>query len=219
MIRIFAMKAAGQDFTETRWSRYLSEERRTEAKKRKNEKDRQLFLAAEVLLNRSLECMGADIALPAAYGRNSYGKPYLLQNQEIKVNWSHSGAYVICAAADREVGIDLQFMEKEPKEALVRRILQPEERMIYENTPKEQRTVLFYRYWTAKESFLKAVGTGFHMPLETFYIRMEDTAPEIVQRESGSRYECRLLNFKDRKYAAAVCCEGEMKDCVVEYLS
>lgn len=209
MIRIFAMKAAGQDFTAARWNRYLSEERRAEAEKRKNEKERQLFLAAEVLLNLSLEHAGADNILPAAYRRNSYGKPYLLQNQEIKVNWSHSGAYAVCALADCEVGIDLQDMGKMPKEALVRRFLQPEERIFYENAPEEQKKLLFYQFWTVKESFLKAAGTGFHTPLDSFYVRMSGAEPKIVQRESGRNYGCRLLDFEDKNYAAAVCCESD----------
>lgn len=209
MIRIFAMKAAGKNFTEVQWSRYLSEERRAAAEKRKNEKDRQLFLAAEVLLNLSLERMGADIALPAAYGHNLYGKPYLLSENGIKVNWSHSGEYVLCAAADCEVGIDLQYAEKEPKEELVRRVLQPPERIFYENAPKEERIRLFYQYWTIKESFLKAVGTGFHTSLDDFYICMEKESPRIIQKVDDRHYGCRILDFADRAYEAAVCWEDE----------
>lgn len=221
MIRIFAMKADGQDFTEDRWSRYLSEERRAAAERRKNEKERRLFLAAEVLLNRSLERMGADIALPAAYGRNLYGKPYLLSENGIKVNWSHSGEYVLCAAADCEVGIDLQYAEREPREALVRRVLQPPERIFYENAPKEEKTRLFYKYWTIKESFLKAIGTGFHTSLNDFYICMEGEKPRIVQKVNDRHYGCRILDFADRAYEAAVCWENECdsESVNIEYFS
>ena len=39
-----------------RWCKaYLSETRKQEAKKRKSDRDRRLFLAAEVLLNRSIQ--------------------------------------------------------------------------------------------------------------------------------------------------------------------
>lgn len=213
MIRIFAMKASGQDFTGSGWGRYLSQERKLEAEKRKNEKERRLFLAAEVLLNRSLERVGADIRLPAVYGRNSYGKPYLVQNEAVKVNWSHSGEYVVCVVADREVGIDLQYAKKEPKEALVRKMLQPEELAFYENAG-EERARLFYKYWTLKESYLKAIGTGFHTPLQAFYVRMDSTAPVIVQRGAEDReqsYYCELLEFADPDYVAAVCSRKEVK--------
>ena len=61
MIRIFAMRAAGRNFTEARWLQYLSRERMAEAEKRKNERERQLFLGAEILMNQSLEAVGAGI--------------------------------------------------------------------------------------------------------------------------------------------------------------
>lgn len=219
MIRIFAMKVSGQDYTERCWNDYLSRKRKLEAEKRKNEKERQLFLAAEVLLNRSLEYLHVEVSLPAAYGRNMYGKPYLLQNESLKVNWSHSGEYVVCAVADREVGIDLQYAKKEPKEALVRKTLQPEELLFYENA-REERKRLFYKYWTLKESYLKAIGTGFHTSLETFYIRMDKIVPRIIQKgsEAGEQdYYCRILEFEDPDYVAAVCCGEEPEDICIEY--
>ena len=127
----------------------------------RREKDRQLFLGAEALLNRSLKLVDAPVSLPAVYTRNRYGKPYLDKTSGIYVNWSHSGSFAICALSDREVGIDLQNTFKTPKSALVRRVLQPEEQIYYDQTPKEQRRQLFYSYWTVKESFLKALGNGF----------------------------------------------------------
>lgn len=213
MIHIFVMKASGLDFTEACWERYLSQKRKLEAGKRKNEKERQLFLAAEVLLNRSLERIGANIRLPAVYERNQYGKPYLMQNGQIKVNWSHSGEYVVCAVADREIGIDLQYAKKEPKDALIQKLLQPEELAFYENAG-EEKTRLFYKYWTLKESYLKAIGTGFHTPLQDFYIQMDRTAPMILERGSEGKeqnYSCKLLEFTDPEYVAAVCIKKETK--------
>ena len=51
--KIYAMNAQGRDFTEERFLPYVSEGRRQEARKRRKDRDRQLYLAAEVLLNRS----------------------------------------------------------------------------------------------------------------------------------------------------------------------
>ncbi len=220
MIRIFAMRAAGRNFTEARWLQYLSRERMAEAEKRKNERERQLFLGAEILMNQSLEAVGAGIPLPAAYVRNPYGKPCLLSDRGIKVNWSHSGEYVICAVADREIGIDLQYVQKEPKDSVIRKVLQPEELIFYEQTSAEQRKHLFYQYWTVKESYLKAVGTGFHTSLQTFYVRMETRNPKIIQREPGRRYRSRLLDFAAADYVAAVCCEGntDLEPIEIQYL-
>ena len=51
MIRVFTMKAVGKDFLAASWSPYLTEERKKLADRKKGERERQLFLGAEVLLN------------------------------------------------------------------------------------------------------------------------------------------------------------------------
>ena len=219
---VYAMNITGRDYMDEAYVPYLTETRRAEAQKRRKSRDRQLCLAAEVLLNLSLELTGIDIPLPAVYHRNSYGKPYLSQHKGIYVNWSHSGDWVICAISNREVGIDLQDIRREPGEALIRRMLQPEELSYYEKASKEQKKRLFYQYWTIKESYLKAVGTGFHMPLDTFYVRMENEDPQIVQRTGEKSYICRLLDFADAGYTAALCVAEETpagaEDMKIRYL-
>ena len=55
MIRVFIMKADGKDFLAASWSPYLTEERKKLADRKKGERERQLFLGAEVLLNLSLQ--------------------------------------------------------------------------------------------------------------------------------------------------------------------
>lgn len=217
MIRIFAMKASDQDFSLPRWGKYLSEKRREEALRRKNDGERQLYLAAEALLNRGLEAVDAGIDLPVRYERNEHGKPFLSPANGLYVNWSHSGEYAVCAVSDREVGIDLQRMDREPAVSLVKRTLQPEERRCYEDAPEQERTRLFYRYWTVKESYLKALGTGFSASLDTFYVEMDKEAPKIVQRQAGQSYACRMLAFADDLYAAAVCCEERVERAEIEY--
>ena len=225
MIRVFTMKAVGKDFLAASWSPYLTEERKKLADRKKGERERQLFLGAEVLLNVSLQRAGIEIPLPAKYKRNEHGKPYLEDRQGIYVNWSHSGDYVICAVADREVGIDLQYAGKEPKESLVRKLLQPDELRFYENEPELERQRLFYEYWAVKESFLKALGTGFSTPLDRFYVEFQEPVsegerrtPHVVQKVNDRQYRCQLLPIKDEEYTAAVCIEDtdEHFQCEVE---
>lgn len=220
--RIYAMNTDGKDYTDECYAPYLTRSRKDESLKRQKPRDRQLYLAAEVLLNRALELSDAGMAIPAVYSRNAYGKPYLPLHTGIHINWSHSGTWVICVLSDREVGIDLQMIGQEPKEALVRRILQPEELSFYRQAPVQQKKGLFYQYWTIKESFLKAAGTGFHMPLDTFYICMEGEVPEIVQRSGEVPYVCQLLEFADADYTAALCLKGNRPvradEARVEYL-
>lgn len=207
MIQVYAVNTAGQDFMDEQWSRYLSEERKKAAANIRQNGQRQLFLGAEALLNRSLEAEGVPVKLPAAYIRNRYGKPFLTALKGLYVNWSHSGTCAVCALSDREVGVDLQDTGREPGEALIHRVLQQEERTFYEQMPAAQRKKLFYEYWVIKESYLKALGTGFYTPLDQFYVRMNGIYPEVVPKGKLPLYTCRLLNAGEG-YTAAVCVEG-----------
>ncbi len=161
---------------------------------------------AEKLLNRSLErCIG--LKTPVHYHRNKHGKPYLTERSDIYVNWSHSGDYVVCVVSDREVGIDLQKMDREPGENLFRKALTETERKSCEGMISEDRKRRFYEYWSIKESFLKALGTGFHISLSRFEVMFLEGVPVIEQQVNDKNYACRLLSFREPGYAAAICVE------------
>jgi len=218
LVRIFSLEIKKHDFTDKKWDAYLSVRRREQAKKHRNKHEQQLFLAAEVLLNRSLELIGTGISLPVSYKNNQYGKPYLIPPCGIYVNWSHSGEYVLCGVSDQEIGVDLQSTFKTPSIRLIQKVLQPEEKDIYNFTPEQEKKKLFYQFWTIKESFLKALGTGFHTPLNQFYIDMVNGQPKIEQKINKKIYYCKLLDFVNKDYVAAVCCDGDFIDPKIEYL-
>ncbi|MCD8249586.1 MAG: 4'-phosphopantetheinyl transferase superfamily protein [Lachnospiraceae bacterium] len=204
MLQIFAMQVAGLDFAEEQWRSYLSQNRLEEAERRRAAHDRQLFLGAEVLLNLALERCAPEVARPAVYRRNAHGKPYLLPpDDDIFVNWSHSGEYVLLALSDLEVGADIQISTAVPRDALVRRVLNAQEQQVYDAVPDEaRRRKAFYEFWALKESILKAQGTGFGAPLP----------------EDRGLYQARILDFRDGDYAAAVCCRGGMENAEIQYL-
>ena len=218
MIRVFSMSVNGKDFLDSDWTPYLSEERKRAAARRRQTDARQQYLGAEALVNRALEIVGADVRLPARFVRTPYGKPYLETQCGFFVNWSHSGEYAVCAVSDLEVGIDIQEMSKTPGERLIRRILRPSEYEEWEREPREKQTETFYRYWTAKESFLKMKGTGFYAPLDSFAVRLRGDGASVRELEGNTEYVCRFLPFEDPGYLAAVCGEDMETAPKIEYL-
>ena len=137
---------------------------------------------AELLLNRSLE-QCTDVQTPARYHRNEHGKPYLTETPEIYVNWSHSGDYVICAVADREVGIDLQKMDREPKENLIRKALTKEEQEKYDNSMM----VMWDNYAVykhAEEKEAKKVSKEIALNLLTY-----NTPIDVIAKSTGLSIE------------------------------
>ena len=105
MIRVFTMKAVGKDFLAASWSPYLTEERKKLADRKKGERERQLFLGAEVLLNLSLQQVDARIPIPAKYKRNEHGKPYLEDRQGIYVRLDGTALLHASPGAESAVGI------------------------------------------------------------------------------------------------------------------
>ena len=162
---------------------------------------------AELLLNRSLE-QCTNVQTPVQYHRNEHGKPYLTDAPETYVNWSHSGDYVLCVVSDSEVGIDLQKMDREPGKNLIRKALTLQEQKAYEQMEPERQKKRFYEYWSLKESFLKALGTGFYTSLARFQVNFKEENPVIEQQINTKSYACQLLDFRESEYVAAVCVEN-----------
>lgn len=73
-------------------------------------------------------------------------------------NLSHSGDFVILAISDTPVGCDIERLHKA---ILSRHVFHPNELSLLLSLPEgNARNQAFLRLWTAKEAFLKAIGTG-----------------------------------------------------------
>jgi 4'-phosphopantetheinyl transferase len=68
---------------------------------------------------------------------------------------SHKERYVAAVTASRPIGIDIE-KDRPCSERIYQRLAGPAEWAL----APEVTQALFYRYWTAKEAVLKAVGTG-----------------------------------------------------------
>lgn len=103
--------------------------------------------------------------------REKYGKPVMDSEigKIIKHSISHSGE-VVALAFSREgrIGIDVEEKRDIPEyRELARNFFTAGESnkiIISENND------LFYKYWTAKEAYTKALGTGLSKSLKSFYI-------------------------------------------------
>jgi len=114
------------------------------------------------------------LSLPAEsfkFKTNDHGKPYLIDSP-IYFNLSHSKDWVIWAfALNNELGVDIEYQKKniEPMD-LAKRFFSPKEYAMLKNTLPEERLSSFYRCWTRKEAFIKAIGKGLSYPLNKFEV-------------------------------------------------
>ena len=97
------------------------------------------------------------------------GKPYL-PGDSTRFNLSHAGDWALCAAGEAELGCDIERM-KDYRMNVAHRFFCPQETAMLESAPTPQlQQELFFRLWTLKESYLKAVGKGLTKPLNSFCV-------------------------------------------------
>ena len=142
---------------------------------------KRLSLAAGFLLAEGLDAAGvrgpdAEIALGA------YGKPCLPRRPEVHFSLSHSGTRAMCVFADRPVGCDIQHTAPRNLRIARRFFSEAECARIFSAETEAARQAMFFRIWALKESFVKCIGLGFELPLDSFSILPgEDGAITLTQ--------------------------------------
>lgn len=115
------------------------------------------------------------------FTRNKHGRPELGDGHPLRFNVSHSGGLIALAVAwRREIGIDVENTRASPDDDdVAKEHFSPLEFADYLRQPTpEQRHTRFLEFWTLKEAYLKARGTGLALPLDKFSCRWTD--PEQV---------------------------------------
>lgn len=177
--------------------RLMPEERRAHIERYRNAADKQRSLGAGLLLEYGLRKQGLSLleavpgTVPVKVERGTYGKPYIPDADQVWFNLSHAGDYVAAVFADCETGIDIErirkanltlakryfteqeytYLEEEkamPDEACRRKVSAGETGQCVSETDRR-----FTWMWTRKESYIKAVGEGMHLPLVDFSV-LED---------------------------------------------
>lgn len=117
-------------------------------------------LMAGLLLEYALWHMTGERGLSAQVRETEQGKPVLPDGRGPWFSLSHSGNYALCVVSERPVGADVQKIVS-VSSRLVRRVCTEEERTWMESArTEEERRRCFFRLWTLKESYLKAMGEG-----------------------------------------------------------
>lgn len=128
--------------------------------------DAMRYLAAHVALRRILASYLCVEPGAIRYARGPHGKPFLEpanHNGQLRFNLSHSGRIAAIAVADGlDVGIDVEQVRRMPFEELASCAFSPNEQAGLCNSMDAG---AFFRLWTRKEAYLKAIGLGLSVPL------------------------------------------------------
>jgi len=158
----------------------LSDEERQREDRYRVKKDRSQHLTAWALV-RTVLSRYAEVA-PKDWGftRNQFGKPRIAkpENCRLQFNVSHTTGLAICAVVlDAEIGVDAErFGRSLDAMGLAQRFFADQEIAVLENCPEEEHLATFFRIWTLKEAYLKALGTGLTTRLDSFTMQLPTTS-------------------------------------------
>jgi 4'-phosphopantetheinyl transferase len=131
-------------------------------------------------------------ALRFAYG--AYGKPSLAGEQTLRFNMSHSHEVALLAVArGAELGVDVEHVRADfATENIARRYFSMVEVDAFNRLSRDEQVAAFFRCWTRKEAYIKAIGKGLSQPLDQFDVTL---APGVqaallrAQEDDAARWE------------------------------
>jgi len=180
-------------------------------------KDRQAYIAAHgalrTILATYLGCRPAEIDFAA--GAN--GKPSVAG---IQFNLSHSADLgVVAVTQGREVGVDVEYVD--PQRAnldVARRFFSPSEVAVLQALQPEQQTAAFFNCWTRKEAYLKGIGLGLSVPLDSFDVSLAPGEPARLLRGADARWSLHAFTPAP-SYVGALAIDGPENAIVVTFRS
>lgn len=174
----------------------ISPKMKEKALKFKRDKNIRQSAVSSLLLNFSL---GKNIGDELDFTYNEYGKPFL--EDECCFNISHSEDYVVVATGEKTLGVDIEYSAEHDFFRLAKTAFHEKEQgyiKLSKDVKKE-----FYKIWTLKESFIKAEGKGFSLPIKSFYFSLDENKIR-VNANFKTNYNFKILDFPDA-YTLSIC--------------
>lgn len=176
-----------------RYADLLSAAERERLSTLRGEHARHQYLIARALIRTTLSRY--DHVAPGCWQLtvNAHGRPEVVPGQsrlDLRFNASHTANLVCCAVTlGRSVGVDAELHElHSPVLALADRFLAPREANDVAARPPEQRRERFFRYWTLRESYVKALGVGLASAPSGFSFTIGDDDAIAIDGTESQRW-------------------------------
>ncbi|HWZ46268.1 MAG TPA: 4'-phosphopantetheinyl transferase superfamily protein [Candidatus Saccharimonadales bacterium] len=181
------------------------------------EKHRRHFMIAHGMLRQVLAPYLGMAPREIRFRTEKNGKPELAENSRrpsLRFNLSHSGELALLAVTEGQiVGVDVELHRADfAGEDIARRFFSEQEASKLCALPAEQKVEAFFNCWTRKEAYVKAIGEGLSLPLDSFDLTFAPGEPPALLRVAGHPEELlrwSLYNLTPGEgYAGALLVEG-----------
>ena len=193
--------------------------RKQKVDKLKFEKDKFLSLGVDYLFRCALKDIGIEYS-NAEIDFKSNNKPIIKNYDGIFFNLSHSEEIAMCVISNNEVGCDVQKMSADFLDIADRFFCQSEIDLITCKETFEEKRDMFYRLWTLKESYMKALGLGFKLGLSEFQIYYENNTAKVWSNKNlDTNFYFEEIKLENQNYKCSICSKSFAKCEVKEILN
>ncbi|MFE4880098.1 4'-phosphopantetheinyl transferase family protein [Bacillus mycoides] len=196
------------------FSNLISNEKRERMKRLLNLCDINRTLIGDLLI-RSLICQKYKInneEIKFIY--NEYGKPFVQNFSDFHFNISHSGEWVVCATANSNVGIDIERVSDIEALKLANEFFSEEEFYDLSNMNSDEQINYFFDLWTLKESYIKTIGKGLYIPLNSFSVKKESRTL-ISYKNIPQNFYFRQYNIESNYKISACATRDELPNGII----
>jgi len=210
MIEIYAVKLPEKPDNATidKLISCLPEVKQTRIKRFRHFRDSLRTLSSEILVRSVVQEKTHLKNEQLIFTVSKYGKPLLENIEDLYFNSAHSGEWAVCAVDCEPIGVDIERIRGVDFSIAEFRFSKEEYKDLMEKDENE-RLLYLYDLWTLKESYIKAVGKGLSIPLDSFTIRKD--AGDITLENSN---DCNIYYFKqyniDVNYKLSVCASNRV---------
>lgn len=200
------------------FAKRLSPQEQSQANRFAFDKDRRSYVTAHWLVRKVLSHYHPVPPDEWEFTRGLFGKPSISapeQKERLEFNLSHTAGMVVCAVTCLgPIGVDVERVRMREYLDVARRFFAPDEVQQLERLPEHERRSAFFRFWTLKEAYIKALGKGLSVDLSRFGF------PDVMGEEITIHFaegnddpeNWKFLRHEpdeDYKIAAALCCSSD----------
>lgn len=151
------------------------------------------------------------------FTKNDFGKPELLESQnalQLQFNLSHSDCFIAIGVGKKHaLGVDIETIKTNKDiTTLAEHCFSTQEWQDFSTIESEKQQAEFYRHWSRKEAYIKALGTGLHTPTTSFSIDVDpadNPTPVIDTNKQNAEWKIWTIETTGlRDCACAVTTEG-----------